>query len=338
MTRRLELSRSAILAFRQGVGSLGERLPRSARSLRSAAWAGLQDSAPRAALLSLHARVEDIDPAAWEDDPLVQLWGPRYSAYVVAASDLGVFSLGRLPEGRRRHEAEVLAARLDALLSGARVSCREAGRALDINPNQLRYAATTGRVLLRWDGARQPIIWTVPSPEVQPRDARLELARRYLHVFGPSTAEAFSKWAGITARATIATLEALSGELTPTRTPIGDSWILAADEDAFRQSPGPTAPARLLPSGDTYFLLWRDDRRILVTDPERRSALWTPRVWPGAVLVEGEIVGTWRRSQHKVTIQPWDRLSAQAREAVELEATSLPLPDLDRRIEVGWVE
>ena len=73
----------------------------------------------------------------------------------------------------------------------------EAGDALGEHPNRLRYAAATGTVLIRWDGARQPTVWTVPPPEVDPRDARLELARRYLHVFGPTTPEAFAEWAGI---------------------------------------------------------------------------------------------------------------------------------------------
>ena len=53
---------------------------------------------PRAALLSIHARVEGTEPSTWEDPSLVQLWGPRFSAYVVAARDLAVFSLGRLPD------------------------------------------------------------------------------------------------------------------------------------------------------------------------------------------------------------------------------------------------
>jgi hypothetical protein len=54
---RLELTRSQIRAFRRHVGALDERLPPGSRSLRPAAWAGLQDSMPRAALLSIHARV-----------------------------------------------------------------------------------------------------------------------------------------------------------------------------------------------------------------------------------------------------------------------------------------
>jgi len=50
---RLNLTRTQILAFRRHVGALDQRLPRGRRSLRRAAWAGLQDSMPRAALLSI---------------------------------------------------------------------------------------------------------------------------------------------------------------------------------------------------------------------------------------------------------------------------------------------
>ena len=74
---------------------------------------------------------------------------------------------------------------------------REAGKALGNIGNRLRYAATTGTVVIRWEGARAPTVWTVPPPEIDPRGARLELARRYLHIFGPTTPEAFAEWAGI---------------------------------------------------------------------------------------------------------------------------------------------
>ncbi|MEX0850047.1 MAG: crosslink repair DNA glycosylase YcaQ family protein, partial [Gaiellaceae bacterium] len=255
-TSRLKLTRAQILAFRRHVGALDERLPRGGRSLRRAAWAGLQDSMPRAALLSIHARLERTEPSTWEDPSLVQLWGPRYNAYVVAARDLAVFSLGRLPdEARGRGVAEDLAARLHALLRGRRMTDREAGKALGNIGNRIRYAATTGTVVIRWEGARAPTVWTLPPPEIEPREARLELARRYLHVFGPTTPEAFAEWAGIATRAGVAAFDALRRSLTPVRTPIGDAWILARDEPTFRTALGPTAPARLLPSGDAYFLL-----------------------------------------------------------------------------------
>jgi hypothetical protein len=211
-----------------------------------------------------------------------------------------------------------------------------AGRALGEHPNRLRYAAPTGTVLIRWEGARQPIIWTVPRPKVDPRAARLELARRYLHVFGPTTAEAFAQWAGIGPQRGVAAFDELGRWLTPVRTRVGDSWILTSDEPMLRAAPGPAASARLLPSGDAYFLLQGRDRELLVPDASFRRALWTPRVWPGGVLVDGEIAGTWRRALGTVTIQSWRRLSRAARDAVEAEAASLPLPDLQGRVVVRW--
>jgi hypothetical protein len=333
----LDLARSQILAFRRHVGALDERLPRSQRSLRRAAWAGLQDSMPRAALLSIHARVEGTEPFTWRDPSLVQLWGPRFSVFVVAACDLAVFSLGTLPDDAKgRQRAEDLAARLSAFLGGARMAYGEAGRALGVHPNSLRYAAATGTVLIRWEGARRPTVWTVPPPEVDPRDARLELARRYLHIYGPATPEAFGRWAGIGLRHGVAAFEALRRSLTPVRTPVGDAWILTRDEAAFAAAPRPVAPARLLPSGDPYLLLHGRDRELLVPDAARRRALWPPRVWPGGLLVGGQIVGTWRRADAMMTVQPWRRLSPAERDAVAAEAESLPLPGISGRIVVRW--
>ena len=341
MTRaRLDLTRRQVLAFRRQAGALGERLPAGRDSLRHAAWAGLQDSMPRAALLSIHARVEETRPSAWEDPSLVQLWGPRYSVFVVAACDLPVFSLGTLPEDARGlNRAEDLAARLHAVLDGARISYGEAGHALGVNPNSLRYAAATGTVLIRWEGARLPVVWTVPAPQFSPGDARLELARRYLHVYGPATPETFRKWAGISLRSAASAFEALGRSLTPVRTPAGEAWVLSQDEAGFRADPdgAPAAAARLLPSGDAYFLLYGADRALLVPDESRQGELWTPRVWPGALLVGEEISGTWRRAGPVVTVQPWRPLSATERDAVTAEAESLPLPGLEgKRITVRW--
>ncbi len=335
---RLGLTREQILTYRRTVGALDERLPAGPTSLRRAAWAGLQDSVPRAAVLSLHARVQGIGPDTWEDPSLVQLWGPRFSVYVVAAGDLAVFSLGRLPgDVTGRHRAEDLARRLHAFLDGGRLTYGEAGRGLGVHPNSLRYAAATGTVLMRWDGARQPTVWTAPPPDVDPHDARLELARRYLHVFGPATPAGFAQWAGVRPRtAGRAAFEALARSLTPVRTPVGDSWILANDEPTFRATAEPAAAARLLPSGDAYWLLQGAERELLVPDPEHRRALWTPRVWPGALLVDGELVGTWRRVQADVTIESWRPLSRPERAVVEAEAASMPLPGIRRSVRVRW--
>jgi hypothetical protein len=336
---RLELTRSQILAFRRRAGALDQRLAPGRRSLRRAAWAGLQDSMPRAALLSIHARVAGAGPSGWQDPSLVQLWGPRHSVFVVAARDLAVFSLGTLPDGdKARHRAQDLAVRLAGLLGGQPMPYAQAGAALGVNPNSLRYAAQTGTVLIRWEGAGPPVVWTVPPPQVTAADARLELARRYLHVYGPATPDAFGRWAGLGPRPGAAAFEVLRPALTPVRTPVGDGWILSRDEQAFRAAPAAAAPVRLLPSGDAYLLRQDADRDLLVPDPGQRAALWPTRVWPGGLLVDGELAGTWRRADAVLKVQPWRPLSRAERAAVEAEAGSLPLPGLQSRLTVGWAD
>ena len=342
MTAPLELSRAQILAHRRRANALDARLPPGPESLHRAAWAGLQDSMPRAALLSIHARVEDTRPATWEDPSLVQVWGPRFSAYVIAAVDRAVFTLGRLPDdpaGLRR--AETTADQLEAFLAGRTMSYADAGHAMGVDPNMLRYAAPTGRILIRWEGARRPTVWTVPRPDVDVDDARRELIRRYLTVFGPGTAAGFSDWAGIRAPRASRIFDALE-ERTAVRSPIGEGWILASDEPSFRAAPAAADPSavRLLPSGDAWFLIQGQgggagqgrDRELLVADAAHRGELWTTRVWPGAILVGGEIAGVWRRAGPVLAMQAWRRLTAGERDALVAEAEALPLPDVSGRI------
>ena len=293
---------------------------------------------PRAALLSIHARVEGTGPSTWEDPSLVQVWGPGYHVYVVPARDLAVFTLGRLPDdGKIRRTAEDLAGRVHALLGDTRMRYDDAGQALGVHGNKLRYAALTGTLAIRWEGARRPTVWTVPPPELDAAEATLELARRYLHVFGPGTPAGLATWASLGARKAVGVFDDLGKTLIPVRTPSGDGWLLSSDEDTVREPPAPAAPCRFLPSGDAYTLgVTKEDRALLVPDAGQRAELWTPRVWPGALLVAGKVGGTWRRAEGRLTIRTWQRLSNAAREAVVAEAESLPLPDKAARIVVRW--
>ena len=323
MAARLELTRAQVLSFRRRVGALEERLPPGSRSLRIAAWAGLQDSMPRAALLSIHARVEGAHPEIWGDDAFVQVWGPRWATYVVPAEDHAIFTVGRHPDSARGREL--------AESSAARIACRESGIGF-----LMRYAATTGTVLIRWEGARAPDVWTVPRPAIEPLDARRELARRYLHVLGPGTSGSFAKWAGVSAKEGHAAWEGL--ELVPVATPLGEASILVADEALMREPAERSTAVRLLPSGDAYWLFHdAAHRALLVPDAKERAALWTSRVWPGALLVAGELAGTWRRAQGDLSLEPWRPLTKSERVAVEAEAASLPLPGLAAPVAVRWL-
>lgn len=332
-----KLSRAQILRFRRRVSGLDERRPLSPAALEFAAHAGLQDSMPRAAVLSLHARLEGVPVDVLDDPTLVQVWGPRFSAYVVAERDRAVFTLGRYPmDDRGRRRAEEMAERAAAALGDRSMSYGEVGRAVGIGPNMLRYGTTTGRLIIEWDGARQPTLRVTPPLDIDPAHARAELARRHLHVCGPATAASLAAWAGLKTAHAAQAMDLVAAETTTVQTPIGERLALTGDLESLAAPAGAEAPARLLPSGDVYTLLHDDaDRSLLVPDADRRRLLWTPRVWPGAVLVRGAIVGTWRRSKTKVIVQPWTKLSKTARRAIEAEAATMPLPD-EGAITVDW--
>jgi hypothetical protein len=55
------------------------------------------------------------------------------------------------------------------------------------------------------------------------------------------------------------------------------------------------------------------------------------------VLIGGEIAGTWRRADSKVTIESWRKLSPKEVAAVDAEARTLPLPGLRTPISVEWI-
>ena len=130
MSAPLELSRPQILGFRRRVGALDERLPpgRSRFARRPGRACRTACRGPRCSRSTRGSTAPS--PAIWEDPSLVQLWGPRYQLYVVAARDLPVFSLGRLPDDAKgRQRAEDLAERLHALLDGRTMTYGEAGQA-----------------------------------------------------------------------------------------------------------------------------------------------------------------------------------------------------------------
>ena len=115
---------------------------------------------------------------------------------------------------------------------------------------------------------------------------------------------------------------------------------VAVVEECFRRLAAGVVenrPRQRLPFADgSLAVMPAVDRELLVPDAGHRAALWTPRVWPGALLVGGDVAGTWRRSGAVVTVQPWRRLTREERDAVEAEAVILPLPELHGAVTVRW--
>jgi len=321
-----------VLRHRARVTHLDAKVP--LRSIAKAAWGGLQDSAPRSGVLSLHARVEGTRPDSWEHPALVQVWFRGGADYIVPREDVGVFTLGCLPRDPARIAVlERLADQIHAAAKGAMTPVGEVARTIGHpsagDPLHPRASSTTGRVHIRWDASR---IWLIPvdRPTIDPEDARRELARRFLHWLGPGTPAGLARWTGVTPADAKETWAGIEAELTAVELDADVSdrrrWMLSADIEAL-EAAGPIEGARLLPFDDPFTKV---DKELLLADPERRAravpaAGHSPGYIPGAMLLDGEVVGGWQRQGRKVTLHLFERLSAGAREAFELEALSMPI-------------
>ena len=293
-------------------------------------WGGLQDSIPRSGVLSLHARVEGTRPDSWEDPSVAQVWF-RGSGYIVPRSDAGIFTLGSSPrDPERMRQLDRLADRIHRVTQGQTLTVREVTERLGLtHPTNLRDVTLTGRVHIRWNASQ---IWIIPvdRPEIDAEDARRELARRHLRWFGPTTVARLARWTGVEARDAALTWASIEAELEPVDLDDvggGRRFMLEADVDALLAAE-PIAGVRLLPYDDAYTKL---DRELLVPDPGLRARVLplvgqsTLGYTPGAILVDGEIVGAWQRQQRKVTIHPWSKLTPAVRDAIEAEALAFPI-------------
>ena len=336
------ITRENVLAFRQRTTHLDRRLPPG--RLVEAAFAGLQDSSPRSAVLALHARVKDVSPSAWKDPQFVQIWGPRGAVYVVPRADVAVFTLGRLPRNPvLGAEVRAAAERASRAFRSRQNSLERAlsERATGLNFRELRIASITGAVRIEWDGAA--ISWRIVEPPTEePEAARLELARRFLRSVGPSTPKEFAWWTGGWSGSFVS---ATRGELSDAQQTFRyhdmelievelegqKRLVLRADRSRLERAV-PVDTLRLLPAGDPY--LASQDRALLVPQPRFRSELWPKSVWPGALMVNCELVGTWRRQVGRVTVRAWRPLESEVKDAVEHEVSRMPIESATK--EVRW--
>jgi hypothetical protein len=331
----------AVLRWRARASSLDQRLPHT--DLARAASGGLQDSAPRAALLALHARIDGIGPTAWEDPDLAQLWF-RAADYVVPRAALGVFTAGAMP--RDPDAARALHDVADAVLAVLDGTSRPSREVFDRfpevpNPALLRFVAPTGKVLLRWDASRIDLVPAAPAA-VDPEEVRLELARTFLRWYGPARVGQFARWAGVTGADARTSWAALAGERQPVTVDGEPRSILAEQVDALR-SAEPVRGVRLLPQGDPY--LHADGQRL---GPNRAGVGAVVGAVPdtparvlnaltGRILVDGTIVGAWGRSGASVTLARWRSQRGRDRGPIEAEAESFAGP-IGAPIRVRWLE
>ncbi|ERL63866.1 hypothetical protein L248_2100 [Schleiferilactobacillus shenzhenensis LY-73] len=163
----------------------------------------------------------------------------------------------------------------------------------------LRPASFTGQVVFgRRDGQipafTSPAHWGVTLSAQ--RDAAHELVRRFVHAYGPTNRQAFTKWLGCsTAQGRRLWSLLPAAEITP----IGQDVVLTADVPAFGEGPALTG-VRLLGAHDPF--LDANGRDLLLPDKTLQKKVWRLVGNPGVILVDGRIAGIWRQRAQKNTL------------------------------------
>jgi hypothetical protein len=329
---------------------LAERL--DAAGTEAAAVVGLQDTPPGTAVLALAAR-SDAPPEALEE--LVLVPSVRGAPLAVARRDLAVFTAGLDPPDEEAARAVIGHAwkyldgptameALDRVSEAVHDSLRDGPRPRDdfhqalrerlpaqllwwcrgcqshhVHPSLWRATGTRGVLAIVGREGRSAVFGLPPkAPKV--KDPGAELARRFLHGYGPARPGLLAGWAGLAA-SHARTLWDRAGRLVPVDLEGTEAWILGADEHALVNGTD-IRGVRLLPNLDPLHA--GRDRELLVPDPGVRKRIWTALGGPGTVLVAGQVAGLWRPAKRgkrlQVTVEPLAELTAAAKDELAAEA------------------
>jgi hypothetical protein len=315
----IDVTAEQALAFRVA----GHHLDRRVGAAEAVAAFGLQEYPPEwGALAALRARSAEPMP-----DDVVQVNAFRGSPYVVPRADVRIFTAALVPKdeaglkalvGSRtaREAAEAgygVGEALERVAAAAREGLADGPLDRDAFHQALRERLPDG--LLPWCRGCQshhvrPGFWRAlgplevtempgkatwgpaDPPDTPIEDARAELARRFLRVYGPATHSQLASLAQTAASHAKRLFEGISSELEPAAVEGRRGFVLA--EDAGRlESPPAAKGVRLLGGYDPYVA--QPDRAALVGDDGALKRKLFPSVGrPGVVLADGRLAGLWR--------------------------------------------
>ncbi|MGW3467769.1 winged helix DNA-binding domain-containing protein [Saccharopolyspora sp. NPDC000995] len=342
----IEIDRERVLAYRHAV----QQLDRSATGAEELAVLplGVQDSPAGSALQSVRTRV----PEAELPDSLALGWSVRGSAHLHRAADLPDLAgrlypmsdadvvarmpimksvdaplavFGKTVAAMREHSLEPtdrgsLSAAVTRDVPEASAWCRACGSTHVFYSLYLQTGLAAGIRLVRQSGRLR--ITAAPQWRVPQQTARLDvLIRDCLRLLGPGSTADIAAFLGTSA----AVLRPVwPTDLVEVAVDGKRSWFVPEATAALASPPSPRG-VRLLPTGDPF--LQARDRAQLVPDPEHRKALWRAVSSPGALLVDGEIVGTWRAKKAgtklMVDVLGFHPLTGATRTEVDAEAEQL---------------
>ncbi|MCF0093762.1 winged helix DNA-binding domain-containing protein [Micromonospora sp. MH99] len=316
---------------------------------------GVQNTGPDGARWALAAR--GVDVTALSDADVVLLWTVRGAPHLYRRADVGhvvaaVEPFSDADAGKRIYDAakplkaagignlaalDEVAARMREIVTTPTVKGDVSGRLATVLPEPylrfcrvcdathlyempFRLAAARAGLELQLDTS-PPVLRRITGfrKASAPAD-RFDVIRAYLRLLGPATPKQVAGYLD----APVKDVKARWPDDVVEVTVDGESRsLLAADEEALTSAGG--GVTRLLGPFDLF--LQAKDRATLAPDAARAKELWPVLGRPGAVLVDGDLVGTWRPRKSgrtlTVAVQPWQRLSTGTREAITAQAERL---------------
>lgn len=196
-----------------------------------------------------------------------------------------------------------------------------------------RIAALQAGLELR-PGTSPPVLQRIADwPQSLPAEVpgRLDVIRNYLHFYGPATPR---QVAGFLDGALADVKVRWPADAVEVEVEGQARWVLASDLAALDEarpdggsgaSPSAQPGLRLLGPYDPYVQV--KDRQLMVPDATQRKTLWPTLGRPGAVVADGEIVGTWRprMTGKKLTVRLEDfgSITTARRSAIDHQAQLL---------------
>ncbi|CAM00038.1 winged helix DNA-binding protein [Saccharopolyspora erythraea NRRL 2338] len=198
------------------------------------------------------------------------------------------------------------------------------------DPARLGYAVRSLLPLVQippravWGRSGQPTYATAETwlgRQLDPVPSLEDVVRRYLAAFGPATVADVQTWSGL-----IGLRELVRGlGLRVFRDEHGRE--LFDLPDAPRPEPDVPAPPRFLPPYDNVLLSHADRTRIMTERHRKLLFGANSGVFPGTVLLDGFVRGTWEISRQGTTavlhVRPLARLSRRDSAALEAEGRGL---------------
>jgi len=359
-SKPVELTWPQVHAFRLTRHHLNGRAPRKDLAKVVGEIGGAQAQVMSAAEMQVAVRARctaaEVRDALWKDRSLVKTWLMRGTLHLARSEDLPVYigAMGRHWVSQMRpswltymqvteKEFWAICEDIGAALNGTPMTREEliaqVGRGRSEHVHQvlrsgwgsmLKPAARNGLLCFGPNRGQtvtfvRPESWLPSWREVDPDDAIVEMARRYLRVYGPATQRDFARWWGSWPGVARAAWKGVEPELASVTVEGERGDLLTEDVSSVRRAKI-TDPVQLLPLFDPY-LMGHKKRDHLVdrafAAKVSRTAGWISAV----VLVEGKVAGTWTHvlanRNLRITVEPFRKLRPRVVSQIRERAAEL---------------